>query len=80
MVSPLVRKVKPQSSATFGEYIENDFKPRLLAPFSHADRDDLLFDQNRPDSTQTAKRVGRGSGKRRKVAPSVKIGKNFSFL
>ena len=73
----LVRKVRPQSSATFREYIENELKPKLLSNFSHANRVDLVFDQYRPDSTKTATRTDRGSGKRRKVDANVKIPGNW---
>ena len=63
----LVRKLKPISSATFGEYIECEFKTNILAKFAFVDRIDLVFDQYHVDSIKNATRDARGSGKRRKI-------------
>ena len=68
-----MRRVKPQSSTTFEEYVENELKPKIFSHFSHANRVDVVFDQYKSDSIKTGTRDDRGSGKRRKVAPNVRI-------
>lgn len=72
-----VRKLKPSSSSTFGEYIDTEFKTNILAKFAYVDRIDLVFDQYRVDSIKNATRDGRDSGKRRKIDASVKIPGNW---
>ena len=49
----LVRRVKPQSSTTFAQYVENELKPKIFSHFSHADRVDVVFDQYKSDSIKT---------------------------
>ena len=75
----LVRKLKPFSSSTVGEYIDNELMSNIMAKFAYADRIDLVFDTYRPDSIKNATREGRGSGsgKRRKIEAKVKLPSNW---
>ena len=77
----VVQMLHPKTARTFQEYTQTIFLPYIQAQLQSSQRLDIVWDTYQPDSLKTATRENRGSGARRRVAPTVKIPPNWkSFL
>ena len=77
----VVQMLHPKTARTFQEYTQTVFLPYIQAQLQSSQRLDIVWDTYQPDSLKTATRENRGSGARRRVAPTVKIPPNWkSFL
>lgn len=77
----VVQMLHPKTARIFKEYVQTVFLPYVNAQLQSAVRLDIVWDTYKEDSLKKGAREKRGSGARRRVAPSVKIPPNWkSFL
>ena len=77
----VVQMLHPKTARTFQEYTQTVLLPYIQAQLQSSQRLDIVWDTYQPDSLKTATRENRGSGTRRRVAPTVTIPPNWtSFL
>ena len=77
----VVQMLHPKTASTFKDYMQTVFLPYVQGQLQSAQRIDFVWDTYKPDSLKTDTREKRGSGARRRVAPTVKIPSNWkSFL
>ena len=77
----VVQILHPKTALTFQEYVETVFVPYLTTQLQSAERLDIVWDTYNENSLKKGARENRGSGARRRVAPSVKVPSNWnSFL
>ena len=77
----VVQMLHPKTARTFQEYTQTVFLTYIQAQLQSSQRIDIVWDTYQPDSLKTGTREKRGSGARRRVAPTVKIPPNWkSFL
>ena len=70
-----------KTALTFQEYVETVFVTYLTTQLQSAARLDIVWDTYNENSLKKSARENRGSGARRRVAPSVKVPSNWnSFL
>ena len=77
----VVQMLHPKTAWTFKEYVQIVFLPYVNAQLQSAVRLDIVWDTYKEDSLKKGAREKRGSGARRRVAPTVNIPPNWkSFL
>ena len=77
----LVQMLHPKTASTFKDYIQTVFLPYAQSQSQSTQRIDFVWDTHKPGSLKADTREKRGSGARRRVAPTVKIPSNWnSFL
>lgn len=73
----IVQMLQPGTAKTFQEYADNVFSTYMLSQLATAWRVDLVWDVYIADSLKSSTREMRGKGKRRHVASSTMIPKNW---
>ena len=74
----IVNMIKPGVEKTFAGYAEKSFLPFIEAQLRHADRVDIVWDKYIENSLKAITRSHRGTGVRRRVAPTNQLPRNWS--
>ena len=73
----VVQMLNPGTAKTFQEYANNVFSSYVSSQLATTQRVDLVWDVYIADSLKSSTREKRGKGKRRRVASSTMIPKNW---
>ena len=73
----IVNMLKPNSNATFNEYVTDTFVSYIDSQLKDVFRIDLIWDMHKADSLKGATREKRGKGVRRRVSEKTKVPTNW---